>query len=70
MELPVNMANHIADFANQLFSHLSGMNVAGVQEVSRNARTIADITQQCEFLALFSSISSACSFLPVSVSVN
>jgi len=37
MELPVNVANHMADFASQLFSHLSGMNVAGVREVSRNA---------------------------------
>ncbi|KAL0045058.1 hypothetical protein WJX82_006775 [Trebouxia sp. C0006] len=33
MELPVNMANHMADFASQLFS-LSGVNVASVQEAS------------------------------------
>ncbi|KAL0028211.1 hypothetical protein WJX79_002023 [Trebouxia sp. C0005] len=33
-ELPVNMAIHMADFAKQLFGHLSGINVAGVQGAS------------------------------------
>jgi len=41
-ELPVNMANHVADFASQLFRHLSGMNVPGVQKVSYDARPNAD----------------------------
>jgi len=41
-ELPVNMADHMADFASQLFGHLSGMNVPGVQKVSHDARPIAD----------------------------
>lgn len=46
-ELPVNMANHMANFTSQLFSHLSDqMNVAGVQEVSCDARTIADTAHQ------------------------
>lgn len=71
MELPVNMANHMADFATQLFGHLSDqMNVAGIGEVSCNARTIADTAQQCGFLTLLSSVNSACSFLPVSTSVE
>ncbi|KAL0029490.1 hypothetical protein WJX77_011580 [Trebouxia sp. C0004] len=33
-ELPVTMASHMADFANQLFGHISGINVAAVQEAS------------------------------------
>jgi len=48
MELPVNMANHMADFASQLFSHLSGVNVASVQEVSRDATPIADIASSVD----------------------
>lgn len=33
-EVPVNMANHMADFASQLFGHLSGTKIADVQEAS------------------------------------
>lgn len=54
-ELPVNMAIHMADFAKQLFGHLSGINVAGVQGVRYNARAIADIAQQCKLCMQHSS---------------